>query len=99
MQQAEGIGFVAAMSVMVRNDMEFVERAFADSGNKAFPDAGTAARAADGCVLGFHPLKLPTTETERAFGAQTLKKVPGLARDRGNVGAHLVVNAVVRCPR
>ena len=43
-QQAERIGFVDAVSVAIRFDMEFVERALGDAGNETFPDAGGAAR-------------------------------------------------------
>ena len=61
---------------------------------KPFPDAGRSSWA-EMCVLGSHPLKLPTTETDRAFGAQTLKMAPGLAIVRDEVRAHLVVHPVV----
>ena len=47
------------------------------------------------CDLESHPLKLPTTETDRAFGAQTLKTAPAYAIVRDEMRAHLVVNAVV----
>ena len=75
MQQADRIGFVDAVSVALRFDVELVERAVGDAGNESFPDAGRAA-GLKRCVLGSHPLKLPTTETERAFGAHTLKTAP-----------------------
>ncbi len=44
MQQADGIGFVDAVSVTVRFDVKFVERSVARAGNEALPDArGTSA--------------------------------------------------------
>ena len=46
MKHAERIGFLADVSPMVGDDVVFVECALADSGHKAFPDAGTAARLA-----------------------------------------------------
>ena len=54
------------------------------------------ARARSGCDCVSQPLKSPTTETELAFGAQTPKTGARLSRDRGDVGAQLVVNPVVR---
>ena len=46
MKHAERIGFLADVSLIVGNDVVLVQRAFADSGHKAFPDAGTSARLA-----------------------------------------------------
>ena len=76
MQQADRIGFVDLIAVAGRLDMEFVERALVYSGNKSFPDAGGSARVRADELRAPQELKLPTTETRRAFGAQTLKMVP-----------------------
>ena len=45
MHHPEGVGLVDLVPVMMRLDMKFVERAFADPGDEAFPDARTSPRA------------------------------------------------------
>ena len=95
MKNSKRIGLVADVSLVVRNDVILVQRAFADSGNKSFPDAGTPAR------LQRMGLRIPAVEVCRppklraAFGAQTPKYVPGLSADGGEVRTQLVVNPVV----
>ena len=77
MKHAKRIGFLAHVSLIVGNDVVLVQRAFADSGHKSFPDAGTPAR------LQRMRLRVPAIEDRRppkpscAFGAQTPKYVPG----------------------
>ena len=44
MQDAKRIGFIDDIAVVMRNDVELIQRAFADAGQKSFPDTGTAAR-------------------------------------------------------
>ena len=40
-----------------------------------------------GCASGFQPLKSPTTETARAWGAHTVKDRAGVAEKPSEVGA------------
>ena len=42
-QDAKRIGFIDDIAVVMRNDVELIQRAFADAGQKSFPDTGTAA--------------------------------------------------------
>src|SRR5215472_3636034 len=44
MQNPERVGFVGDVPVMVRDNMELVQRPFVYAGNESFPDAGAAAR-------------------------------------------------------
>ena len=53
---------------------------FAHSRNKPFPNSRDFRAAAAGCDFWFQSLKLPITETFRAFGAHTLKHGPALSR-------------------
>ena len=95
-EKAERIGFVDAVSVMLSIRCEICRaRPWSTPGMKPSQMPGGTTRAQSWCVLGSHPLKLPTTETERALGAHTLKTVPGLAVASDEVGSHLVVHAVV----
>ena len=95
MQQAERISFVDAVSVALRFDVELVERAAGVTPGMKPSQMPEEPRGLRRCVLGSQPLKLPITDTERAFGAHTLKTVPGFAVVRDEVGSHLVVKAVV----
>ena len=74
--------------------MKFVERPFADPGDKPFPNP-ELPRGSNWCEFDSNRLKLPITETLRAFGAHTLNDGPRLAIDGGQVRAKLVVDAVV----
>ena len=54
-KNAERIGLLAHVSLIVGNDVVLVERALADSGDEAFPDAGTGrALAADATACSSH---------------------------------------------
>ena len=95
MKNAERIGFLAHVSLIVGNDVVLVECAFADSGHKAFPDTGTGARSQR------MRLRVPAIEVadhgNRAGVRRPHSKVGAwLARDGGHVRAQLVVNPVVR---
>ncbi len=50
MKNAERIGLLAHVSLIVGNDVVLVERALADSGHEAFPDTGTGARLAEDAI-------------------------------------------------
>ena len=95
MKNAERIGLLAHMSLIVRNDVVLVQRAFADAGNKPFPDTRTAARQQR------MRLRVPAVEIadhgNRAGVRRPNSEVGArLPPDRGDVRAQLVVNPVVR---
>ena len=43
-QYAERVSLVADMAVIVRDDVELIERSLADLGNEAFPYSGSSTR-------------------------------------------------------
>ena len=75
MQHAKRISLLAHMPLVVRNNVVLVQRALCHRRNEALPDAGRVTRL-QGMRWESHPLKSPTTETERALGAHTPKYVP-----------------------
>ena len=94
MQQAERVGLVDAVSVAIRFDVEFVERALGYAGDEAFPDAGRAARAETMC-LGIPSVEAADHRNGSRIGCPHAEDGSRLAIVRDQVGSHLVVQAVV----
>ena len=95
MKNAEGIGLLTHMSLIVRSDVVLVQRAFADSGNKAFPYTGACARL-EGMRLGVPAIEVADHGNRAGIGRPNSEVGARLSFDRGDMRAQLVVNPVVR---
>ena len=90
-----GIGFVDAVSVALRFDMEFVERALWYAGNEALPDARDAARSCRRCDLRIPVIEAADDRNRARIRRPHAEDGAGFAVRVIEMGAHLVVHAIV----
>jgi len=93
-EQSEGVGLIDKMSVMTGFDVKLIERAFANSRNEAFPNAGTSARPQ---TMGFRmPLIKAADDGNFArIGGPHAEARSRLAAGFAGVRTHLFVHAIV----
>src|SRR5579872_825769 len=88
------VGFVDAISVMLRFDVEFIERAMSRAGDEAFPYSGRSSRVE---VMSFWipPVKASYHRYRTRVRRPYAEDGAGLTVARSEMRAHLVVNAIV----
>ena len=91
---AEGIGFVDTISVAIRIDVEFVQRAVLCAGHKSLPHAGGCAWLQ---TIGFRIPAIKATHNGYAarIGGPDAENGPGLAIAGREMRSHSVVDTVV----
>src|SRR5271165_469069 len=93
-QQAERIGLVDSISMLPGFDVEFVECTAFGAGNKTLPDPGRAPWA-EAMRLGIPAVEAADHRHRSRIRRPHAEDGAGLALVRGEVRAHLVVNAVI----
>jgi hypothetical protein len=93
-QQANGVGFVDAVSVLAGFDVELVELAVGWAGDEAFPDPGGSA-GSEAVSLGIPFVEAADDRDRAGVGSPDAEDGSRLAVVFGEVGSHFVVDAVV----
>ena len=94
MQQANWVGFVDAVSVALRFDVEFIEFAAGHARDKTFPNARGTTRAKT-MRLGIPAIKAAYDGNGTRVGRPHAEDGAGYAIVRDEMGSHLVVHAIV----
>src|ERR1700747_2830651 len=94
MKKTEGIGFVNYVSVMLRCDMELINRTIGDSGNKSLPDAGTPV-GAQRVGTGVPPVEAANDCHLAGIRSPNAEPCAFLAANGSEVGTQLFIGTVM----
>src|SRR5579872_938607 len=94
MQETDGISLVDAISVAIRFNVKFIERAVARPCDEAFPDSRRTA-GVEPMRFGIPPVKIAHHRNRAGIGRPYAEDSAGLPLIAGQMRTDLVVNAVM----